>query len=559
LAHVGQPADHCHAERRLLAAFSDMADSYHEAEAVIDEVTLLEAALREAVESKRRLATPMDMDVSPGRAVYQQILAEHLKIGAEACDGFETPSVTAHVVDRFDQAVASYGVQLKAWIDVQVDSRLNFVLQGFLEGDLAAVCDESSATLAVVQRMHDEIDVLKNTQAKLLAVVEGISEELARLKTVVAACQLVAQLKTAVSGGGQVREELVAAVEKVMAIVDDLKNGVSVSREQDIEWAERLAATESVVEDFRRLHEKHEASFGDLTRLHNEAFGRHQRSTGELISAVETLVDMKQDLSGFMAMVRRLEDRFQTVRAEVTAEVREEVREDVRRLVDDSQVRLGEDLVAFQEQLIAELRAETKAAFRSEAAAVAALDEQLWLTDQRLGQRIDELRESLGCVCIEAVPDLVVVKRHIGDKLGSEDLTGVGSVNGEDVRVREERDFALRGRINLRGIGGSLRSRCIALAEEVRIEGDICPVGSAHHVNVRGAGTTVAQEARIDDEMRPSERNVGAEVQSSTGIRVGQGKQRVSPLATAAEAASILATDVGLQRGERKDSAREDA
>merc|ERR1719478_936288 len=56
--------------------------------------------------------------------------------------------------------------------------------------------------------------------------------------------------------------------------------------------------------------------------------------------------------------------------------------------------RLGDlqaDLVAVAKRLVAELRAETTAAFRSEAAAVAALDEQLWLTDQRLGQRIDEL------------------------------------------------------------------------------------------------------------------------------------------------------------------------
>merc|ERR1712139_265552 len=37
------------------------------------------------------------------------------------------------------------------------------------------------------------------------------------------------------------------------------------------------------------------------------------------------------------------------------------------------------------------LRAETRAALKSEQNSIAAIDEQLWLTDQRLGQRIDEL------------------------------------------------------------------------------------------------------------------------------------------------------------------------
>merc|ERR1711957_979776 len=56
--------------------------------------------------------------------------------------------------------------------------------------------------------------------------------------------------------------------------------------------------------------------------------------------------------------------------------------------------RLEDCLVVVEQQLqrriVAELRLETAAALRSEASAVAALDEQLWLTDQRLGQRIDE-------------------------------------------------------------------------------------------------------------------------------------------------------------------------
>merc|ERR1712136_253486 len=72
-------------------------------------------------------------------------------------------------------------------------------------------------------------------------------------------------------------------------------------------------------------------------------------------------------------------------------EIRREILDVARKQVSDSEVRLGDELGSLQQRLISELRAETTAAFRSEAAAVAALDEQIWLTDQRLGQRIDEL------------------------------------------------------------------------------------------------------------------------------------------------------------------------
>merc|ERR1712083_655553 len=42
---------------------------------------------------------------------------------------------------------------------------------------------------------------------------------------------------------------------------------------------------------------------------------------------------------------------------------------------------------------MAEMRAETAIMLRNEASAVAVLDEQLWLTDQRLGQRIDDIAQ----------------------------------------------------------------------------------------------------------------------------------------------------------------------
>ncbi|CAL1147783.1 unnamed protein product [Cladocopium goreaui] len=57
------------------------------------------------------------------------------------------------------------------------------------------------------------------------------------------------------------------------------------------------------------------------------------------------------------------------------------------------EARLSDDLVAMQQRLVSDLRAETTLALNRESAAIAALDEQLWITDQRLGQRIDDLEQ----------------------------------------------------------------------------------------------------------------------------------------------------------------------
>merc|ERR1719424_101022 len=90
-----------------------------------------------------------------------------------------------------------------------------------------------------------------------------------------------------------------------------------------------------------------------------------------------------------------MEARLESMRADIVKAARqvdvEECRLEFRELFRELEGKVREDLLKQQQRLIAELRAETNTAFRSEAAAVAALDEQLWLTDQRLGQRLDEL------------------------------------------------------------------------------------------------------------------------------------------------------------------------
>lgn len=63
----------------------------------------------------------------------------------------------------------------------------------------------------------------------------------------------------------------------------------------------------------------------------------------------------------------------------------------LNRQIEDWMNEFKHDIETYNRKLVADLRAETTAAFRSQSVSFAALDEQLWLTDQRLGQRIDEV------------------------------------------------------------------------------------------------------------------------------------------------------------------------
>jgi len=66
-------------------------------------------------------------------------------------------------------------------------------------------------------------------------------------------------------------------------------------------------------------------------------------------------------------------------------------RDEFRSQLTEAQVCLGEELANVQQRLVADLKAETTRGINRVNSSIAALDEQLWITDQRLGQRIDDL------------------------------------------------------------------------------------------------------------------------------------------------------------------------
>jgi len=116
---------------------------------------------------------------------------------------------------------------------------------------------------------------------------------------------------------------------------------------------------------------------------------------GKLVTVSEGKIQSLEDrLESRMVKSRvDLEETMESFIGDRLERLRKECHEDAKGYFQDVQVRLSDDLVAMQQRLVSDLRAETTLALNRESAAIAALDEQLWITDQRLGQRIDDLEQ----------------------------------------------------------------------------------------------------------------------------------------------------------------------
>eukprot|EP00427_Karlodinium_veneficum_P010308 CAMPEP_0169092612 /NCGR_PEP_ID=MMETSP1015-20121227/16999_1 /TAXON_ID=342587 /ORGANISM="Karlodinium micrum, Strain CCMP2283" /LENGTH=427 /DNA_ID=CAMNT_0009153203 /DNA_START=61 /DNA_END=1344 /DNA_ORIENTATION=- len=144
--------------------------SVEAADKAIDDVALLEAALREAIGRKNAAVSGTPVG-SPSKDFAREAFA------------------SMNVRSNFDGALASYSVQLKAWIDMQVDQRLNLVFRSALDTELAILQQDVASALTGVGKLETDIEVLKGTQAKMCAVVEGISQEMSRTNTAVSALE----------------------------------------------------------------------------------------------------------------------------------------------------------------------------------------------------------------------------------------------------------------------------------------------------------------------------------------------------------------------------------
>ncbi|CAE8637355.1 unnamed protein product [Polarella glacialis] len=149
-------------------------------------------------------------------------------------------------------------------------------------------------------------------------------------------------------------------------------------------WSERhrsrLEQLERTLPGLEQAHGSHNLRFEQL---------EEQLASPALHSNLERQIkDLRGEISA-MDVERRLRRSLQDVDHRL-----EEGQKGMHSELESWQSGIEQDLSALQRRSAAELRVEVRTAIRNEAAAVAALDEQLWLTDQRLGQRIDDLEQA---------------------------------------------------------------------------------------------------------------------------------------------------------------------
>lgn len=342
--------------------------SYLVAEAVADEAAILEAMLQEALETKKRRMVAMEEDFSQNEDIA----------------GY----------NHFDGAVANYAKQLRAWVDLQVEAHLNEALPDLMREELANVHQESDAfrelvsgeltdahqhsedAIEIVQRLKAEVESVEDAHARMVSVVQGMSEELANLNVVVTAFQTQVDMRPeekethTLARIAQHDEDLAS----LQGIVAELQEIPAASMETRREVGELIPAVQ-VLE--RRLCE-----LRGVTDSHSSK-----------------LADTEHELSKAAALYLDLETRVEALRKDVeaaashkTLETRlRDSRQELRTQIDESEVQVSEKLTTLQQKHLAKLRAETNAALKNVAAAVTHLDEQLWRTDQRLGQRIDNM------------------------------------------------------------------------------------------------------------------------------------------------------------------------
>ena len=338
-----------------------------------------------------------------------------------------------------DSAVTTYGIQLRAWVDMQVDARLGQLLPNFLEGEFETFRSEYVAAQEVAStRLEGELQAVADAQAKLLQVVDSMSRELARVK----------EEKATSREAWDVGQELLKVKDQVSAFERQLQTCRSEASLEEgslkdlSAWADRKFSTEGQrIQGLERELSNAEARLNALVQELNSEAARSKLELesklnvlrSDLEARVETQISarlreqpaparemesklrsLRMELEGKVVSIcegkiQSLEDRVESRMGKSRIELeenlesfvgdrleslRKECHEDAKSYFQDVQARLCDEVVAVQQRLISDLRAETTSALNRESAAIAALDEQLWITDQRLGQRIDELTQT---------------------------------------------------------------------------------------------------------------------------------------------------------------------
>jgi hypothetical protein len=245
-----------------------------QAEAVLDEVSILQAALQE-VQRKRGIGSVAGSGsaVYPGGSVGgspgQEVFREQMRFAS-------VPEVAA--VPGYNVDLAAYGAQLKGWIDMQVDARLNVVIPQFLNAEIVALQQDIGATTRSYQRMESDIDLVKNAHTKLFSAVECLSEDFEKMR---------------------VQSEALAAVEKVVLTVEELKQSAAL-RDRDSQYDGAIAHIRDLHDGMRQSHETNfgdlRATLEELRRSHEGLHSRHENGLADFRSRLDGFADIRSRL-----------------------------------------------------------------------------------------------------------------------------------------------------------------------------------------------------------------------------------------------------------------------
>lgn len=292
------------------------------------------------------------------------------------------------------------------------------------------------AGLAELQRLQAEASARQrqcfDELASACAMMAGTRQEASDLGQVVQRLELKlstwrAELATEVSEevrAATAAREAEAEVEKLK--IESLQRDATASAAAKIELEARIEGMRLEISNLAASKEDFEARFKDsqqwlarrvesiytgplkeLEGLHHEheSLAQHmqraERWRTDIQKEIRALMSTREQdalaLSGLRGEIEGRIERLQVELATIAAtrdsyEFRlRETNEEFRKSMDAWMSNNQEELAALQRRLAAEMRAEIRSSLKSEQSAIAAIDEQLWLTDQRLGQRIDEV------------------------------------------------------------------------------------------------------------------------------------------------------------------------
>jgi len=332
----------------------------------------------------------------------------------EACSQAAVHPVTGFQVplhpEQFDNAVATYGMQLRSWIELQVEACLSKLLQG-VDGEIIALRQEVLSVMGVCEHMDSQVLALSESQVEMDRRLEVVLEESAKIKGALASCHdnvhamlenhgsnwamHVAELRKKhdqqaghISDFQHRHREYVDAFQRHssdISEVHDRLHGLRGDLENHVNAVEQLERT------FTLRHEEVSSGHVEQFRLFEET---HQK---DFNNAREKLLALEQQLSAFSvesnARLQTLapHDHVQRQLDESRCHLNKRIDELQACLLEDVKTRVTtQDLVSMQQKLLARMRAEMTAAFRSEAEAVTALDDQFLFKEQLLRQRLDK-------------------------------------------------------------------------------------------------------------------------------------------------------------------------